>query len=133
MKAEYTEAASLVGNAVLPRASLSVIGGPPKAGKSLLVSNLSLCLASGAPWCGFPTVQSRVLVVQAEVPERQLQDRYGKMMRAREMEASAAIGLVTIRGLALDQPPGIRMCREYVEQWEPDLLIIDPLARFFTG
>jgi hypothetical protein len=111
-----------------------VLGGPPKRGKSLLALQQALARSLGQPWLGFSTTPGVTLVLQAEIPERELQ------ARARIMQAAATapvpsglVHFVTHRGLRLDRRENLRTIQTLIETLKPDLMQVDPLARFFTG
>ena len=59
----------LIEGGLLPKASVAVVGGISKLGKSIFVMNMGLSLASGQPFLGlFPVPQPRkVLYVQQEI------------------------------------------------------------------
>ena len=77
-----TAPACLVEPALLPPQGILFVGGEPKVGKSLLVSNLALSLAAGMDRSGFPIPQPRrVLVCQFELPVAQFVSRLALMRR----------------------------------------------------
>jgi hypothetical protein len=51
---------------VIPRAGLVIPYGPPKAGKTFLVTAWGLHVAAGLEWCGRPTTQGAVVYVVGE-------------------------------------------------------------------
>jgi hypothetical protein len=73
----------LVEPGLLPPQGILFVGGEPKVGKSLLVANLALSLASGLPRGGFSIpAPRRVLVCQFELPVAQFVDRLAIMRKA---------------------------------------------------
>jgi len=116
---------------MLIRRALAVFGGAPKLGKSSLVCNL--VLSRGRTWLGFATTSGRTLVVQAEIPEPELQKRVGVMLLDTEAPPPDTVFFVTDRRIKLDRPDGLALIRQHIEQVRPDLLVIDPLARFMVG
>src|SRR5207249_11923693 len=57
---------------LLPSSGILFVGGEPKVGKSLLVANLALALASGSSRAGFQIPRARrVLICQFELPTSQ--------------------------------------------------------------
>src|SRR5271169_1181491 len=67
---------------LLPPSGILFVGGEPKVGKSLLVANLALALASGSPHSGFSIPAARrVLVCQFELPVPQFVDRLASMRK----------------------------------------------------
>lgn len=130
----YPDEAGLVAGGLLIRRGLAVIGGAPKLGKSSLVLNLVLQRGRGRPWLGFPTTPGVTFVVQAEVPELEMQKRTGLMLKDDgEVPPTGAVYLLTDRRIKLDRPEGLALLREHIERLKPDLLVIDPLARFMVG
>lgn len=130
----YPERPAIVGGGVIVRQSLCVAAGPPKVGKSMLVKNIVLCRTTGRPWLGFDTTPGRSLVIQAEIPERELQTRLRIMLQDGGAPLpEKRLWFVTHRGMRLDRSEGLKDCRRLVEEVRPDLLVIDPLARFFGG
>jgi hypothetical protein len=130
----YPEGPAIVSGGIIVRGSMNVIGGPPKRGKSSLVMNFALRRSLAAPWLGFDTTPGRTLLLQAEIPERELQTRLRLMMQ--DVEGALPekrLWFITYRGMRLDRADGLQACRRLVEQVKPDLLIVDPLARFFGG
>src|SRR5437762_13638921 len=77
-----TEPSCLVEPGLLPPQGILFVGGEPKVGKSLLVSNLALSLAAGSDRLGFPVpAPRRVLVCQFELPIPQFASRLATMRR----------------------------------------------------
>lgn len=134
LQRSYPEAPAIVGGGVIVRGSLNILGGAPKVGKSAMSLNVALCRSLARPWLGFRTTPGRTLVIQAEIPERELQTRLRVMLQ--DLEAALpdkTIYFVTHRGLRLDRSDGLRAARDLIEQAHPDLVEFDPLARFYSG
>jgi AAA domain/DnaB-like helicase N terminal domain len=136
----FPEEPALVGGGLIVPRSLVVNGGPAKRGKSLLVLNREIRRAQGRPFLGFPTTPGRTLYINAEIPEPQLQQRLVLMLGdcpvAGPVDAETLrtrLLTVTHRGLFIDEPAGYDAVRRLIEQTKPDLLSLDPLARFMTG
>jgi hypothetical protein len=132
----FNEEPALVGGGLIVPRSLNVTSGPPKRGKSLFVLNREIRRAHGHPFLGFATTPGRTLYIQAEIPEPKLKERFVAMLRGEVLDAEGLrdhIKTVTRRGLFLDEPAGYDAIRRLIEQTEPDLLSLDPLARFMTG
>ena len=58
----------------VPAASVVLVYGDPACGKTTIVVNMAVCIASQTDWCGIPAKQGRVLYVAAE-------DFYGARLR----------------------------------------------------
>lgn len=131
---DYPDSPAIVGGGVLTKQGLAVKAGPPKRGKSASTMQLAVARALGWPWLGFQTSPGRSAVIQAEIPEPELQARLRLMTST--LAAPIPRGMlhfVTRRGLWLDRPDGLRTCRTLIETLEPDLVVFDPLARFMSG
>ena len=73
---------ALIEPAVLPASGILFVGGEPKVGKSLLVANLALALASGSSRAGFQVPEARrVLICQFELPTPQFAARLSPMRK----------------------------------------------------
>lgn len=118
---------------VLPTQGLVVVYGRPGEGKTFVMLDLALCVATGQPWHGHETVQGTVIYVsaegtagvrtRAEAWEQYYQQQAGEFFVVREAVPLLDPGAVdefiaTIRDEGLD----------------PSLLVFDTLARCFgTG
>jgi len=130
---DYPETSGWVAG-IIERESLNVLGGPPKAFKTALVTGLGLRIATGTPWLGFPTTPGRVLMLQAEIAEQHFQARLRLMTQALGPLLRPDTFLVASdRQAPLDTAPGQARIRQLLVQHHPDFLLIDPLARFLTG
>ena len=75
--------ACLIEPGLLPPQGILFVGGEPKVGKSILVSNLALSLAAGVDRMGFPIpAPRRVLICQFELPVPQFVSRLATMRRS---------------------------------------------------
>ena len=73
---------ALIEPSLLPSAGILFVGGEPKVGKSLLVANLALALASGSSRAGFQVPRPRrVLICQFELPLPQFAARLAPMRK----------------------------------------------------
>src|SRR5579872_1903531 len=81
---KFPEADTMLGGNMLDKGGALLITGPQKVGKSFFATQLALSLAGGQPFLGLtPGASSyRVLVLQAEVSEKRMQDRFAKQVLA---------------------------------------------------
>src|SRR5438093_8625507 len=71
---------ALIEPGLLPASGILFVGGEPKVGKSILVANLALALASGCSRAGFDVpAPRRVLICQFELPVSQFARRLAPM------------------------------------------------------
>jgi hypothetical protein len=121
--------ACLVEPGLLPPQGILFVGGEPKVGKSLLVSNLALSLAAGVDRIGFPIpAPRRVLVCQFELPVAQFVSRLAVMRRAVGAAADERL-LVDTRasGHLLSAPQGLGHFVQAAKAASAEVIVLDPL------
>lgn len=119
----------LVEPGLLPPQGILFVGGEPKVGKSLLVANLALSLASGSGRTGFSIpAPRRVLVCQFELPVPQFVDRLATMRRAMGSAADHHL-LVDTRatGHLLSAPQGMNHFLSAAQSAAAEVIVLDPL------
>jgi RecA-family ATPase len=124
-----TPPSCLVEPGLLPPQGILFVGGEPKVGKSLLVANLALSLASGSHRCGFsiPTPR-RVLVCQFELPVSQFVDRVAIMRKAIGTAADQNLLIDTrATGHLLSAPQGMNHFLSAAQTAAAEVIILDPL------
>jgi len=75
---------------------------PPKIGKTWLVHGLALSLASGWPWLGHLTTESRVLIMDNELHEATLRYRLGTAMAAAGLDPKNNLQAISLRGALMN-------------------------------
>jgi hypothetical protein len=130
---DYPDEPGIVSGGIIVRRGLIVVGGGAKRGKSSLVNTLLFNRHRKKPWLGFTTTGGRTLVIQAEIPEPELQKRIGLQLKDSDRPPKGSIYFLTDRRIKLDRPEGLAKLRQHLDRIKPDLLVIDPLARFFSG
>src|SRR5205807_9831782 len=105
------------------------VGGEPKVGKSLLVSNLALSLAAGSDRLGFPVpAPRRVLVCQFELPIPQFVSRLATMRRVMGAAADQNLFVDTrATGHLLSAPQGLQHFLTAAQSAAAEIIILDPL------
>jgi hypothetical protein len=119
----------LVEPALLPPQGILFVGGEPKVGKSLLVANLALALASGSDRSGFSIPAARrVLICQFELPVPQFVGRLVVMRRA--MGSAADLNLLVdtrATGHLLCAPQGMNHFLSAAKAAAAEVIVLDPL------
>jgi RecA-family ATPase len=140
LKIEAEKVPFIVGRGVLPKKGKLILGGQPKANKSFVVLNMALAIARGKPlFNGFykngtpvlpVTHPYRVQYLEMELGQDGLQTRLRGLVG--EEDASPLDIFVKTRDTAmrLDTPEGEEFIKREVAEGKPDVLIIDPLAKF---
>jgi hypothetical protein len=104
----------------------------PKLGKSWLVLDLALAIATGRRWLGFETEAGPVLIIDNELHGETSANRIPKVARARGIpleEIADAVFVENLRGQLQD----IFCMRDYFEALEPGrfrVIILDAFYRF---
>jgi hypothetical protein len=134
----------------LQNRKVGLLLGEDGAGKSFLLLDLAIAVATGSPWLGIPTVRAPVLLVSAEEEERDIKKR---LQVALTHGLSARTGNLHIIGVdTIDQDYGGAVLAEVdektrkismtklwdavvrkVESVNPKLLILEPLNELFDG
>ena len=143
---------AIIGSALLHQGSILVVGGPPKTYKSFLVSSMAFHLVTGTNMFGatrtprgtekeavFPIPNSqRVLILEQEIGERDLQGRLKSMMTA--LSPAEAILLKEKlffhscdHNMALDTERGRVYISRLIEQINPGVVCFDPLVEFHNS
>jgi RecA-family ATPase len=119
----------LVEPGLLPPQGILFVGGEPKVGKSLLVANLALSLASGSHRSGFSIpAPRRVLVCQFELPVPQFVDRLAIMRKAIAQAADQNLLIDTrATGHLLNAPQGMNHFLCAAQTAAAEVIILDPL------
>src|SRR3984957_21025 len=119
----------LVEPGLFPPQGILFVGGDPKVGKSLLVANLALSLASGSHRSGFSIpAPRRVLVCQFELPVPQFVDRLATMRKAIGTSADQNLLIDTrATGHLLSAPQGMNHFLSAAQSAAAEVIVLDPL------
>jgi hypothetical protein len=115
---------------------VGVIGGPPRAFKSLLALDMAVSVASGSPCLGAFPVRDRgpVLLYAAEDSASVLRLRLQSLARNRRIDLEALdVHVITVDRLRLDQSIYQQRLEATVSLHQPKLLILDPLVRIHAA
>lgn len=116
---------------LIVRGEPMLILGEPKVGKTLLVEDLALCLAVGAPdFCGQRIYQrARVLLMPREDSARETSARLWQIARARGVHHRDLVGWLEIDAVSplfFDRPDSVSAFRTALARF--DVAIIDSLS-----
>jgi len=119
-----------------PQASVGILGGGAKLGKSVLTAELAVSVASGEPFLGIYDVSSPgpVLICSMEGAPWLAPDRLRKVARHRGVAEGTALQIDVLdrARLRLDDPSDIRCLVGAIRRRSPRLLILDPLVRLHS-
>ena len=116
--------------------AVGFIAGPPKVGKSWLVVDLAVSVASGTCALGrFAVPQpGPVVMFPAEDGPSAIRTRVEGLALARGLDLKAlSLFIVTAEKLKLDDPLDRQQLEGLLEERRPKLLVLDPLVRLHSG
>jgi RecA-family ATPase len=126
----------LIGKGILVRGGKLVLYGAFKAGKSTLLTYISLCLAGGIPLFGdksYATKVCKVYYLQLEMPYL----AYVKRLKETKLTGVESIQrnffTATKFWLKIDKDEGFAWLDRELGEVQPDVLVIDPLYKCLSG
>lgn len=124
-----TPTPALIEPGLLPSSGILFVGGEPKVGKSILVANLALALASGSSRAGFQVPAARrVLICQFELPTSQFAARLSPMRQPIGSAADSNLFIDTAAaGHLLNAPRGLDHFLNAIRTAKADVCVLDPL------
>ena len=118
----------IIDNGVLLDGTILLIIGPPKSKKTFLAQNLAISIAAGKDFAGFKVPEAKkVMYLLAEGGYYPNRDRLKKM--APNIDANLILGHPTY--LPINRSDCYNYLYELVKENNPDVLILDPLIRFY--
>lgn len=130
----------IIGRGILPVKGKLIIGGAPKTGKSFFILNVAIDLAMGRPLFNahysskqavFPVYErNRVLYIEQEVGEIGLQTRLKSLLLDEPMTGVNLFIKSRDTNLRMDTEKGQEAIAEEIAAVKPDVVILDPLAKF---
>lgn len=113
-----------------------LIGGQPNVGKSWLVMDMALAIASGQQWMDqYATEQGGVLMIDEEGTPYGQYERFQMLLDGRQYMSAVGLPLhLSIGGgIRLDSDVGITRLRRMLERYTPRLVVLDSLVRLHAG
>jgi len=131
-KLEVEKPSYVVEGFVLKHGSSMFIG-DDKTSKSMLALDLAINVATGEVFHGsYPTEKGRVCYIDEENGFIEMQDRYLKMLKYRNLEY-ADIDFMIFNNIKLDDGKWQNKIKEYIKERKPSLIICDSAVRFMVG
>lgn len=118
----------------------ALLTGPPKSHKSMEAIHLALALATGGEWWDHRCRSSRVLFVNNELDESELQNRVESVRREMAVDCESYEetfeGVTTIDGTVREEPIDYNSLCDWLESkyrsGEFDVVVIDPIYKVET-
>lgn len=127
----------IIGNGILPSREVMLISGPTAIGKSILRMHMTIHMAGGMDWIGFPIPSPRkVIVFQYENPFREEQSRLKKMLESGKFDPKILSDIIWMdRSLRFDisKKPGRDKLMELAKKMEGDVYVWDCLSNIHTA
>jgi putative DNA primase/helicase len=119
---------------LIPEGGICLIAGDSGVGKSWLVIHTAQCVASGVPFLGhFEVSTNPVLLIDSEHGDALLRRRYTQLRRGMDFDVTTPIPVTLAPvGFRVDVA-ATQWLVERIEETGARLVIMDPLADFFTG
>lgn len=116
---------------ILPQQEPLIISATYQSRKTFMALELATSLATGCPFLGhFRTYErGKVLYIQEEMTERQINERMRMICQAREVDYPEEIVFVNQRGFLLDQPSDRLELEEYIKDHKIQYVFFDPLGK----
>jgi len=121
----------IVDNHILLEETKLCLYAPPKYFKSLIATQLGLCIAAGESWLGFQTTQAKVALIQSEIPKVAYRERTLPMARNLTVPNNMFY-TSTDRSFKLDSNKHINQLRSDLHRIKPEILILDPWYKMLT-
>jgi hypothetical protein len=121
---------------VWPVAGVGVIAATPKIGKTWLVADLALSVATSTPFLKhFPVmISGPVLMFASEDQNHEMKDRLRGLAAQRGLSLSdLSFGLVDEPSLRLNHTKDLARFERRIRDDRPVLVVLDPLRRIFSG
>ncbi|MBG9737107.1 AAA family ATPase [Paenibacillus alvei] len=120
---------------VLRQGHKMLIAGPSKAGKSFALIGLTIAIAEGDKWLGWPCTQGRVLYVNLELDRPSCLHRFKDVYQAKGL-APRNIGNIDIWNLRGKSVPMDKLAPKLIRRAAKKgyiAIIIDPIYKVLTG
>lgn len=120
---------------ILNLAGTGILSGQAKLGKTWVLLEAAISIASGLPFLDrYDVVQGPVLLRSPEGPTRELEERIGQVCRRRGLvQRALPLYIVTGKTLALDSPADQETLLKVVRSVRPVFIGMDPFVRCFDG
>ena len=119
---------------VLHKGSKMIISGSSKAGKTLSLLHLGLAAANGSTWLGHRTATSKVIYLDFELKKRIASRRIAEMVNANPQYNPNNPNFLycSLRGQSRTLEDLVHHIED-LENYQPDLVIVDPFYKLATG
>lgn len=118
---------------VLRQGHKMMVAGPSKAGKTFLLMELALCVASGKPWIGLVCRKGKVLYINLELDDNSCFHRFKKIGQERGIENVCNVSVWNMRGENIPFEDLAHYIADMAKRDNYTMVILDPIYKLFTG
>jgi len=111
-----------------------IVGALPRVGKTTLLSQLALEIASGSPALGLFDISRprRVILMQQEIGDEAFQERLSTAANGYRNLSLDNLLIYPCFGLKFDTPAGNKEIELLLKETEPEVIVLDPLYKFWS-
>ncbi len=112
-----------------------LISGPSKAGKSFILTELSICFSEGRKWLGLPVKKCKVLYINLELSEAEFNHRLIELYEAMKIKPNTETDNLKIWNLKGHAKPLDELAIHIIQNAKNDysVIVIDPIYKVITG
>lgn len=110
-----------------------VLGGSSKAGKTWLLLDLAVSIATGTPFLNWPTTDGKVLFINFEIHKAFIKDRLHKITARKGLTDPGNLSIWTLRAQGADFDTLLERIIERIKGERYALIILDPLYKLMVG
>lgn len=114
---------------LLHRGTKALVGGSSKAGKTWLLLDLAVCVATGSPFLGSPTTAGRVLYLNLEIQPAFFKARLQTLLKRKGLDRVDQLDQMTLRGQDTDAATLIPTLAGKICHERYSLIVIDPIYK----
>lgn len=118
---------------LLHRGTKAILGGSSKVGKTWILLDLAVAVASGGTFLSFATTPGRVLFINLEIQRTFLGKRLAKVMEKRGLKELPNLDVWTLRGQDLKADEFLPSIASRLQGSGYSLVIIDPIYKLMVG
>jgi hypothetical protein len=118
---------------LLHKGTKGVIASGSKAGKTWLVLDLALSVATGTKFMHWDTCKGKVMFINFELQQAFIKDRLGVLMTRRQIQTVENLHIWNLRGKTADFEALVLNIIREVEGKGYDLIILDPIYKAMVG